>query len=672
MMKKYMKNTLKLLSVLLILLIGFSLIANFQYDITPVEYLRYSLPLTPAEKKYLEEKDTITYGLDWKAPPLTYINEETGQVEGLLIDYMSALSIELGINVTYDAAAFSHIMDRLDQGITDMSDLFESPERLKKYVFTQPLYRLRGIAVTTSDRRDLQDEAALTGKRIGLVEDDFAVEHFTEYYSPKETGTVFVMVKDMQEGLGLLLDGQVDALAGDETVIDYYVKELDLKETIREVGDGLYEKNVTFAVKKDDQILLSILNKGILNLKKKNILVQGQQKWFDSSAPVFTDITTMDWLPAVVVLCLILLFLFFGWESIMEKRITEKTREIQVQKDNLRTVIDNIHAMLLVTSRDYVIRDMNQLALSVLGNQQEPLIGRAMMSIPLLSSLMEAYQSEPDKLYLVQGRYYTVFVRSLNAVDGSQLIVIEDQTNKTLAERKLRQESKMIAVGQLSAGLAHEIRNPLGLIRNYSYILKGYADDEISSHALEVIGDSTNRINSLIENLLNFSRSGDENVWLVDIGALLNNIAALEHKKMEKAQIDFQIHCAPHTRFFTNEETLKIVLINLINNGLEALMEMEESLSPHGRKLTCTVTIVDSVLTIQVADNGPGIPEKNQESIFNPFFTTKDTGTGLGLYLVSSELEKLGGSIQVESRIREGTVFTVSLPEKQEGNSNHE
>ena len=99
---------------------------------------------------------------------------------------------------------------------------------------------------------------------------------------------------------------------------------------------------------------------------------------------------------------------------------------------------------------------------------------------------------------------------------------------------------------------------------------------------------------------------------------------------------------------------------------------MEESLSPHGRKLTCTVTIVDSVLTIQVADNGPGIPEKNQESIFNPFFTTKDSGTGLGLYLVSSELEKLGGSIQVESRMGEGTVFTVSLPEKQEGNSNHE
>ena len=230
----------------------------------------------------------------------------------------------------------------------------------------------------------------------------------------------------------------------------------------------------------------------------------------------------------------------------------------------------------------------------------------------------------------------------------------------------------MIAVGQLSAGLAHEIRNLLGLIRNYSYILKGYANDEISSHALEVIGDSTNRINSLIENLLNFSRSGDENVSLVDIGALLNNIAALEHKKMEKAQIDFQIHCAPHTRFFTNEETLKIVLINLINNGLEALMEMEESLSPHGRKLTCTVTIVDSVLTIQVADNGPGIPEKNQESIFNPFFTTKDTGTGLGLYLVSSELEKLGGSIQVESRMGEGTVFTVNLPEKQEGILSHE
>ena len=138
-MSRKKRLLIQLFLILILVMIGFAAISNLQFDISSWDYLRFSRPLTEEESAYLKEKESIIYGMDWKQPPLTFIHEENGQNEGLLIDYMSALSIELGIDVTYAPKPFNQIMDALDDGAIDMSDLFESPERLKKYAFTQPL-----------------------------------------------------------------------------------------------------------------------------------------------------------------------------------------------------------------------------------------------------------------------------------------------------------------------------------------------------------------------------------------------------------------------------------------------------------------------------------------------------------------------------------------------------
>lgn len=230
----------------------------------------------------------------------------------------------------------------------------------------------------------------------------------------------------------------------------------------------------------------------------------------------------------------------------------------------------------------------------------------------------------------------------------------------------------MSAVGQLSAGLAHEIRNPLGLIKNYTYILNySVEEDEIASHALQVIGDSTDRINGLIENLLNFSRLSDETMSLVDIYSMLLNITALERKKMEKSGIQFLTDCAEDAHFYTSEETLKITLINLLNNAVDALIDGTID-SGVQKQIHCHISVSKEELQIVVSDNGPGISEENMESLFMPFFTTKDYGTGLGLYTVSSELDKLGGTIQLDGEYREGARFIVKIPACQKGDNTYE
>ena len=670
------KKKLIIQSVLVFIsaLIGFTAIAYQQFDISPMDYVRYSMPLTSEEQAYLNEKKTIVYGMDWKAPPLTFTNEENGQNEGLLVDYMTALSMEIGVNVNFTAIPFNKIMNSLDAQMIDMSDLFESPERAKKYAVTQPLYRLRGIVITNADRKDLRAIAELENKKIALIEDDYAVEFFHRTYPESRTGNTYVLVRDMTEALDMLLDKKVDAAAGDETVIEYYAKERDQKSAIREIGEGLYEQNVTFAVRKDNTRLLSILNKGILNLKKKNILVQGQKKWFDSSAPVITDINAMRWLPFVTAAAVIILLGFFFWQSIMDKKIEARTREIQLQKDSQRTIIDNIHALLFVVNCKGVIIDANRMAIDVLQSTPELLIGKDMDEVPLLETLLAEHEKaeNPAQVHIFQGRYYTVFVRQLNAMDDRQLVVIEDQTEKTLTERRLRQESKMSAVGQLSAGLAHEIRNPLGLIKNYTYILNySVESNEVTSHALQIIGESTDRINGLIENLLNFSRISDEKLSLINVYALLQSITALEKTKMEKKNIRIFVECPEEIKFYTSEEILKITLINLLNNAVDALGMSEKN----EKWIKCKVAADNRELRIDVIDNGPGISTENAESLFLPFFTTKDYGTGLGLYTVSSELDNLGGTIRLNNEYKEGAHFIVRLPKteaKQEGRNRNE
>ena len=216
----------------------------------------------------------------------------------------------------------------------------------------------------------------------------------------------------------------------------------------------------------------------------------------------------------------------------------------------------------------------------------------------------------------------------------------------------------MAAIGQLSAGLAHEIRNPLGLIKNYSYIIDSYATDDISKHAIHTIDESVERINFLIENLLNYSKPGNERISVFNVKTVINNLLFLEKKKALKNNIRFEISVDDALMLTTSEDTFKIVISNLTNNALESLLSHPSESS----YLKICVSTTSTQVIVTVEDNGIGIEPEKIDDIFNPFFTTKNEGTGLGLYIVSSELEKIDGSISVSSKVNETTIFRVCFP----------
>ena len=234
------------------------------------------------------------------------------------------------------------------------------------------------------------------------------------------------------------------------------------------------------------------------------------------------------------------------------------------------------------------------------------------------------------------------------------------QANRELreAQAEVQRSERLAALGQLSAGLAHEIRNPLGVISASAEILEKNVADE-NKVAREVSGfirSEVHRTNELVTRFLNFTRPSPlqkEPANLNDVvrGAVSQLMEKVKGRK-EDIQVRQDLHDVP--RFSFDTTLVESVVLNLLLNGYEAMSS--------GGTLVVRTRRNGSMAQIEVADSGIGIKKDQLENIFNPFFTTKPDGVGLGLAMVSKFVDSHGGKITVHSRAGEGATFRVSLP----------
>lgn len=238
----------------------------------------------------------------------------------------------------------------------------------------------------------------------------------------------------------------------------------------------------------------------------------------------------------------------------------------------------------------------------------------------------------------------------------------------TLTKRKreeLIQVQKMQAVGHLAAGVAHEIRNPLGAISNYVYILEDWLhgieatgaepDKEVQS-SLAAIKRLVERSEKVIKNLLDFSRSKASDIQVFRLSEVLEQIMLLVGKTAQRNRVKIVIKGDEAFLIRSDSNAVQHILFNLIINAIDALPDGGEILVEYEHSLGETV--------LKVTDNGVGIDKDNIDKVFNPFYTTKspDRGTGLGLYVVYNLVEQLHGRIHVASQPGIQTTFSVHIP----------
>ena len=238
----------------------------------------------------------------------------------------------------------------------------------------------------------------------------------------------------------------------------------------------------------------------------------------------------------------------------------------------------------------------------------------------------------------------------------SQLEERNDELVRTRDE--LLRSEKLAAVGSLAAGVAHEINNPAAIIRgNVEILLMELPSGAEGREEAEEILKQTERISRITQNMLTFAREQAIHPQPVDVNSLLDDIVAQVSHQVHIGTIEivrqFAADLPPLT---TDEERLRQVFTNLLLNALQAMMGEGA--------LTLGTRMLNSTVEVSVGDTGPGIPENIRSAIFNPFFTSKKQGTGLGLSTAYGIVQSMGGKIEVESREGEGSLFRVILPQK--------
>ena len=234
----------------------------------------------------------------------------------------------------------------------------------------------------------------------------------------------------------------------------------------------------------------------------------------------------------------------------------------------------------------------------------------------------------------------------------------------TLERRKLLESEKMASLGLISAGIAHELGNPLGAIRGRLEMLldackAGEVDLDFAQTSIDKTIKSVDRMSKIIRALKNFSRDGTrDEMQEFDLVELVDDIVELSAQKCVKAgvRVEFDRSVGPVT-VLGRETDIGQVIVNLFNNAIDAIRDQERPW------LKLEVTSSDSEVQLKVLDSGSGVPADLRAKIFDPFFTTKEVGkgTGLGLSLCRSFVEQHGGSLTYKMD-RHGSCFLVTLP----------
>jgi PAS domain S-box-containing protein len=260
----------------------------------------------------------------------------------------------------------------------------------------------------------------------------------------------------------------------------------------------------------------------------------------------------------------------------------------------------------------------------------------------------------------------------LKGADGKDLGVVGTFRDLTLVrelEHQLRRSDRLAALGTLAAGLAHEIKNPLTSLLTFSrHLRRRFDDQQFREKFQNVVPRELERINEIVERLLELSRPVTPSFSPVQLPSLLDRAVELYANEVEAKGIRVSRAYAPdvsHIR--ADEEALYRALVNLIANALDAMddggeltlrVEWDDSADP----LLTRRRVLNRRVRIEVEDTGAGISASEADRVFNPFFTTKEGGTGLGLALTHKIIEDHGGVITFQSSPSKGTTFRVSLP----------
>lgn len=346
------------------------------------------------------------------------------------------------------------------------------------------------------------------------------------------------------------------------------------------------------------------------------------------------------------------------------------------------SVLTSLEDGVIMTDIDGNVSFVNQAAETLVGLSAKKMLGRhytAVFRHEWLTNMIAKSLGPDDATSRAEGelesRLHKVLpvgatvspIQDHRGRTAGSVVVLRDRTVRQAMEEDLRRSDRLALLGTLGAGLAHEIKNPLSGIRGAAQLLKAeFSHEESVVENTAIMIREVDRVNELMEQLLDLARPTKLRLEPLNIHELLNHILYLERTTVDAANILIRREYDPSLPPILGDRTrLTQVFLNLVKNAFQAMagkgcltlatrVETDFSMRTGSRRKV-------RLARIDIADDGPGIAPADLPHIFSPFFTTKQSGTGLGLAVCHQVISEHGGTIRVESHRGQGTVFKVSL-----------
>lgn len=333
--------------------------------------------------------------------------------------------------------------------------------------------------------------------------------------------------------------------------------------------------------------------------------------------------------------------------------------------------MNEYHARLLDIMQDGVIAldpqqriiTFNDAAERILGVPVEEALGKRLPELGVTQLPIDRLSEIGDELTITTGAgveipvlvTVTPFVRRWE-VENSHLVVIRDLTALRELERQKLQAERFSSMGAMAASLAHEIKNPLVPIKMFAHLLPSrYDDAEFRKEFSETVMNEVERINRLVAQMLDLVRKPSTEKGMVDLPEVMGRLLTILRPQCERQGVTVHVEIAPDLPSIVGQAgQLYQSLLNVLTNAVQAM--------PNGGELRITLAREDDRVICRIADSGPGVPDEVLPHIFEPLFTTKTDGHGLGLALTYQFIRANGGEITAESPPGSGLVVTVALP----------
>ena len=364
-----------------------------------------------------------------------------------------------------------------------------------------------------------------------------------------------------------------------------------------------------------------------------------------------------------------------GWISLMAAQSYSISQEALNRVQAFTgLLISRLPVGIIATDQDGRIRTFNSTAAAMTGRNLESVRnGKPETVLPPEVARFFALQDQRDEMtdreVVLKGddnRQYSLHLSSLPvynqySVFMGRVLLMYDLSELKRLEKEIQRHDRLVALGKMAAGVAHEVRNPLSSIKGFATLLGSKFKDGSHEHeAADLLVQEAERLNRSITELLNYARPTPLRKEPVNLGHLVEQTLKLISSDAQVLGVKTSLEIEPDLPALSvDRDKINQVLLNLYLNGLQA---MEHTTSEKELKVSVHRDANEKMLVIDVQDTGSGIPQEDLDKILDPYFTTKPDGTGLGLALAYKIIDEHKGSIRFSSRVGEGTTVSVSFP----------